>query len=447
MPNAQISVPFWIDTLSVPVQNPECRRLAITGMRKIYRSAAFVMVLESSMYGTDLPEDTPTVLFRIGLSAWTRRLWTLQEGLFAQYLGFVFRDRRTIIDVSGSLRRGSRKLIKRRDIEIGKQFEAGAIKRSYIMSLLDEEEKTLFEEFWRHLNPIYSMSMRIADLCVQKPLWQETHLGLEAAEGSELMALIGALKWRSTTKAEDEATCLATLTYRDVGNILSVPPESRMKAFLTTYNKVPANIVFGKAPRESSQGYGWMPKTLLHFTLAEPKESAFGKRTPNGLMVSFPGLVFDLDPGLRSVKNFIRMGSLIQDFDGFHYFLSLTSDEVPFTWEAFLGWRMGIFWPQSNFRHRTYTQGVIVSIRRLEEHELTDEPDKLPHYIQQHLGEDSEAAFRRTHERAVDPNHLWRSRGDGGGSDSDISGQVSDCHIEAQVTVHKPGSATTFGKD
>jgi hypothetical protein len=86
----QGSIPFWIDTLCVPLGDvyPDDHGLALDRMAETYRYADKVLVLDSSL--TEISPDTSLV--EIGMKVryrpWMGRLWTLFEGRSAHKLFF-----------------------------------------------------------------------------------------------------------------------------------------------------------------------------------------------------------------------------------------------------------------------------------------------------------------------------------------------------------------------
>ncbi|EEA19437.1 HET domain protein [Talaromyces marneffei ATCC 18224] len=85
-------VRFWIDTLCIPVQNEQDRRLAISDMAKYYSEASCVLVLDADLMACSTMVSPNELLLRISLSTWMRRLWTLQEGALTKRLYFQFKD-------------------------------------------------------------------------------------------------------------------------------------------------------------------------------------------------------------------------------------------------------------------------------------------------------------------------------------------------------------------
>ncbi|KIJ33275.1 hypothetical protein M422DRAFT_52489 [Sphaerobolus stellatus SS14] len=88
-------VPFWMDTLCVPV-DPKLsavRKSTIVKMREIYQEASAVLALETQLQA--IPSSAPLVQRRVALylTKWCRRLWTYQEGGLARSLYVQYRDR------------------------------------------------------------------------------------------------------------------------------------------------------------------------------------------------------------------------------------------------------------------------------------------------------------------------------------------------------------------
>ncbi|KAI9740406.1 MAG: hypothetical protein M1834_004986 [Cirrosporium novae-zelandiae] len=92
-------VPFWIDTLCVPVipslQN--YRREAIRRMRQTYIQADKVLMLDDDLSHVSRAlrmskEARLEFSFRMYLSGWYSRLWTLQEGKLARDAWFRIKD-------------------------------------------------------------------------------------------------------------------------------------------------------------------------------------------------------------------------------------------------------------------------------------------------------------------------------------------------------------------
>ncbi|KAI0801243.1 hypothetical protein C8Q74DRAFT_478489 [Fomes fomentarius] len=83
---------FWVDALCVP-DVKELRKRAILLMAKTYRKADQVIVFDSGLR-TLCRSSSPfkEIVFRIVTSSWMQRVWTLQEAMLARGLHFEFAD-------------------------------------------------------------------------------------------------------------------------------------------------------------------------------------------------------------------------------------------------------------------------------------------------------------------------------------------------------------------
>jgi hypothetical protein len=71
------AIPFWIDTLSVPIEPHRLWLRAMNQLRKPYTDAAFVLVLDSYLYEQDSRELSAFEIWaRVLCCSWSRRLWT-----------------------------------------------------------------------------------------------------------------------------------------------------------------------------------------------------------------------------------------------------------------------------------------------------------------------------------------------------------------------------------
>ena len=87
-------IAFWIVTLCVLVQKvvKRYRKLAVRHMSNVYREADRVLVIDSWVQGASRQDHIKERAARVFMSDWQRRLWTLQESIFANSLCFQFRD-------------------------------------------------------------------------------------------------------------------------------------------------------------------------------------------------------------------------------------------------------------------------------------------------------------------------------------------------------------------
>jgi hypothetical protein len=75
---------LWIDALCVPANSGPGKRNALARMAQVYRNATNVLVLDSDLLSVPSICSNEELLLRIALCKWTRRLWTLEEGVVAR---------------------------------------------------------------------------------------------------------------------------------------------------------------------------------------------------------------------------------------------------------------------------------------------------------------------------------------------------------------------------
>jgi hypothetical protein len=246
----------WIDTLCVP-QRKHGRKLAISKMKETYQDAARVLVLDTQLMHTPInPQrwqssgtDDARVgfakefLLRIALSGWMRRLWTFQEGAIARELDFQF--------ANGSLNL--------RQLLLAIKGDRTALTRQVVSSV---------------------MILR----ALAYPLDREL----------QLVHLLGALRWRSTSHAKDEAVCIATLLELPAEVFLDLPLEKQMPHLLTAIGSVPTSLLFSHGPRLNVPNFSWAPQSFLNshdiLDLGNARDG-FGLCSGSGFTAKLPGWV------------------------------------------------------------------------------------------------------------------------------------------------------------
>jgi hypothetical protein len=225
-------VPFWIDTICCPVEPKESQDLAIISMRKTYRDAEKVLVLDAYLERTEWkPLSLTESLLRIICSPWTRRLWTFQEGVLARSLYFQFAD--------GAL-----------------DFDATAARFSYHATGLGGGK----------INTTCALLRGKVDTVM---IGTPVTLLRDTAFVPLLHVLSKALLFRATSVASDEALCLGTLTGLEIDTIVGALPPDRMRAFWSLQERLSAAICLWNGPRLiGPPGYRWAPSGFLRNTRA-----------------------------------------------------------------------------------------------------------------------------------------------------------------------------------
>ncbi|PCH43510.1 hypothetical protein WOLCODRAFT_138382 [Wolfiporia cocos MD-104 SS10] len=256
-PDADTSVGFWMDTLCVPVALDSLRKAAIRKMAAIYRSAHRVLVLDAYLQRIPRDSDITEKSIRVYLSNWSRRLWTLQEGLLARVLFFQFADgTQTLRDMNAAL----------------------------------VAAKTDVARLYGDVRNIPESSFDL--------LYYYGHdLAAKAGTASRFGIYALQIQARTTSKAADEPLCFATVLGLDVGPLLEVQGEERTARLYEMVGLFDPEVIFNDFPRMVRDGFRWAPRSLLSqaHALAHGGEDATDRadarlQIGGGLEVAFPGL-------------------------------------------------------------------------------------------------------------------------------------------------------------
>ncbi|KAI1113978.1 hypothetical protein F5Y14DRAFT_198927 [Nemania sp. NC0429] len=259
------NVPFWIDTLCVPVDEAhrELRKRVIRHMSEIYRVADRVLVLDSFILQLSRSASIVDKYIRIHLSNWHHRLWTMQEGQMASALFFQFCD-------------GAQSFLDMRGAEP--------------QALLDTRDpRNLCSPIWLLCSDALETFYR----------YRERHARVDVEGRLRSCALY--LRSRQTSRLEDEPVCVASLLGLDPSPILeSKDGAERMASFYDLVGRFDPRIIFHEHPRLQKPGYRWAPRSFLHqipdlITMREDLNASTSTRIVprgGGLPVQFAGVEF-----------------------------------------------------------------------------------------------------------------------------------------------------------
>ncbi|KAI4143827.1 MAG: hypothetical protein LQ340_006860 [Diploschistes diacapsis] len=231
---------LWIDTLCCPAKQGQGKDMAIGRLRDTYRNAKCVLVLDAGLEAID-PHDISSAetLLRIFTSAWTRRLWTLQEGVLARTLYFKFKD--IVLD-----------------------YDA-------------------IEQSFRHLTNVDIRYLCLGHDLLSQNVWIRQLQGVygssanstgNTAVGDSLYHIDCGLQYRATSDPADEATCLGTLLDLPLEEILNIQAhkeyrveQARMAKFwellARKFGGLPQSLVMLTYPKLEVPPFRWAPRTLL----------------------------------------------------------------------------------------------------------------------------------------------------------------------------------------
>lgn len=282
-------IAIWLDTLCCPVQPLSMRRLAIKMMRKTYDEAAAVVALDARLTSVNIKNLSMVEIFaRIMTSAWTKRLWTWQEGALALTLYFAFRDQLFCFD----------------DLQ-------NAPARIMPDNWAPHSDRYQYENDLFAFQASFSVSVSPPSLRRQP----------------DLRYIVWGLVGRTTSVATDEALCLASLANISLERILGKRLEDRMLGFWEVFPDLPTCVIFWDVPRLEQPGFRWAPRTLLGLNYTARsywKPYTKGSLSSRGLLVECRGALL-----LNAIDHTVGGGFWIIDGAGnCPFFVCGGSDEA-----------------------------------------------------------------------------------------------------------------------
>ncbi len=231
------SVPFWMDTLLIP-NDPELEKIkkdTIINMTQIYKNANNVLVIDSEVATCSLNSDPLDVLHCILLSNWLRRLWTLQEGVFARSIHFLLSDGTTSLgalmystesSIGVPLKAWTREYFIWRFARGLENFDKPVLNDAKNASVREGESPGKFLVLSSEEQKSKDLDTPLEDPLIQaerERIWHRWNT--EAA----IVRVIRALADRVSTFQSDEALCIALLLDMDVGEIIDA--QQKLKAW------------------------------------------------------------------------------------------------------------------------------------------------------------------------------------------------------------------------
>lgn len=262
-------MPFSIDTMCVPLQYPH-RGIAIESMRRTYKDADKVLVLGSALTSSSSRTlEATEMVMRLKASSWVCRLWTFHEAYLANELHYQFLDvALRLSDMREKYHQEFRSTTESQLGTIGNCLEKGL-----------KKDKNLQHPASSHPNERARERREGGDLVwwgAYRFLSQVEVLGKEEPEEdyARLRSIIHPLRWRTTSRMQDETICLSGCLDRTVEDLpweasatddasLASLIKRRMKTFLLSLQSVPVGLLFAQRPHMEEEGCGWMPVSFL----------------------------------------------------------------------------------------------------------------------------------------------------------------------------------------
>jgi len=207
-------------------------------------------------------------LLRVVCSAWTTRMWCLQEGWLASKIRIQFSD--AAFDFSEALLR------------------VNTANRDGMGEVMHSDIQGIFAGF--------APGPPLSDIRMENPV----------------LSVAAMMRGRKTSVQEDEAVCLASLLELDTQSVVQkTGAGERMAEFWRLVGKIPGEIVFAHGERLKIPGYRWAPASFLGtgvFGIPRSRQNeGLGMRIERGLVVQYPGWLFERDvcENPREAKSFM----------------------------------------------------------------------------------------------------------------------------------------------
>ncbi|KAL8346354.1 hypothetical protein RB598_000317 [Gaeumannomyces tritici] len=202
---------IWLDGICIPGAN-NLRKEAIGLMARTYREASAVLVLDAGLQHCQATEPLGVKALRVLTSGWMRRLWTLQEALFAKELHLVFADDNLLL----------------------------------LRDVIPSPREMLLHQ---HLTDLASELFRLTKLSRYK----DYRIG-DAARS---------LRWRTTNRPSDETLAIASLLGVQPAALVDLKADERMMYLLRAIGRIPKNILFLPGSKLPSPGFRWAPTSFM----------------------------------------------------------------------------------------------------------------------------------------------------------------------------------------
>ena len=216
---------LWIDSMCI-AEDRSLRQKAVSNIKEYFEQATGVVVLDSRLRSHSINDNTHDSLFLNYVTAsWNRRIWTLQESHISNNTIFLFAD--------------------------------GLKSWQHLQTLANQDE------FPSPLATHFAL-----ELWSMKAQHEIKSIGLFARH----------LRWRTTSKSEDETVAIAPLLGLPTDRLSALQGEERLCEFWKLVERVPKGIVFIQGiERLTSRNFTWAPKSLVGASSGEENISLHDK--------------------------------------------------------------------------------------------------------------------------------------------------------------------------
>lgn len=214
-------------------------------------------MLDAELQAVSIEVSRLELEIRLLTCAWMRRLWTLQEGLEAQPGKLYWQLKERAVEDS--------RLLTREQASLHGSYYTEGLQRRLPSGLRSNSN-------------------------------DHDHDADADRLSSRLLSAMNALRYRTTSKAEDETLCLAPILRLPRDRLLKTNDATeRMKVFLAMWPQIPKYFLFFEGARIEQDGCRWMPQSFLsgnHKSVIQRTDHEMTTYDGRGLYVTFPGLIF-----------------------------------------------------------------------------------------------------------------------------------------------------------
>ncbi|CDO72160.1 hypothetical protein BN946_scf184970.g12 [Trametes cinnabarina] len=261
---------FWMDSLCIP-SDEKMRTEAVRLMGKTYKEAGQVVAFDSGVRAhCSRASPNEDFILRIATSGWMRRVWTLQEGMFARELYFEHAD--GLIDC------------------------------------------TAFN------GPAYDIALHSIPLLEHRPRDDQLRRferAMQEVATRTLNDVIGLLRYRSVSKPEDEPVAISDMLGVPSAMLVDFPTrDERMRALLLHLRTFHRTTILNGwwCERLPLANFTWAPATLTQVLWPDdPKETRMVECTEEGAFAEFSVVHF---PPVELGVNFGVVVFMDDDEDG-----------------------------------------------------------------------------------------------------------------------------------
>jgi hypothetical protein len=295
---------FWLDTLCIPPpeNQSDARLKALKLMKDTYEKSYEVIVLDGELQDQSLYRHSRMEAYvRISISGWMRRLWTLQEGVLGQRIFVRFQDGFHLVDVFG--KKGA----------VPTSPESMRIQLQSSVATSVEVESLLMKMRFLRARIVEKKDFKIIGIVTKTKVEMNSETearGKAAINSNAIFEAFKAAIYRSSSRKDDEFTCMASLLGWSIDGLRNQLIGDRMHYLLKQQQYLPAALIFLAGTRMKNQGWTWAldsfgSRAARQIDPNMPDNSEPGIVTKDGLLVKYPAIILPVSFQLTLHTDFV----------------------------------------------------------------------------------------------------------------------------------------------